>query len=96
MYQYVIIAHDGNDAEAPERRKKVRPLHLEGARKLKALNQLVSGGAILNLKGEMCGSVMIVQFDTEEAFRQWYAQEPYITQGVWKVIEVKPFKVADL
>lgn len=96
MLQYVIIAEDGHDAEAPERRKQVRPIHLEGARKLKANNQFVLGGAILDDAGNMKGSVMIVQFETEAEFRDWYSQEPYITQGVWKVIEVKPFRVADV
>lgn len=96
MLQYVIIAEDGRDAEAPERRKQVRPLHLEGARKLKANNQFVVGGAILDDSGNMKGSVMIVQFETEAEFRDWYSQEPYITQGVWKAIQVKPFRVADV
>jgi uncharacterized protein YciI len=44
----------------------------------------------------MTGSVMIVQFNTEEEFNQWYAEEPYIAKGVWKHIEVKPFRVADV
>lgn len=96
MLQYVVIAYDGKDVAAPERRKQVRPLHLQGARKLKANQQLVSGGAILDLKGEMCGSVMILQFESEDAFQDWYRHEPYITQGVWQVIEVKPFRVADI
>lgn len=96
MLQYVIIAEDGKDAEAPERRQKTRPFHLEGARKLKARNQFVIGGAILNDAGEMKGSVMILQFNTEAEFAEWYRQEPYITEGVWKVIEVKPFRVADV
>lgn len=96
MLQYLIIAEDGKDAEAPERRKKTRPFHLEGARKLKEKNQYISGGAILDHAGEMRGSVMILQFNTEEEFKDWYRQEPYITEGVWKVIEVKPFRVADV
>ncbi len=96
MQQYVIIAQDGRDEQAPERRKEVRPLHLEGARKLKANGQFVIGGATLNEQGGMTGSVMIVQFETEDQFKEWYANEPYITKGVWKVIEIKHFKVADV
>lgn len=96
MQQYVIIAQDGRDEEAPERRKAIRPLHLEGARKLKANGQFVIGGATLNEQGGMTGSVMILQFETEEQFKEWYANEPYITQGVWKAIEIKHFRVADV
>jgi uncharacterized protein YciI len=96
MKQYVIIAYDGNDSDAPDRRKTIRPLHLEGARKLKAENQFVIGGAILNEAEQMTGSVMIVQFETDAEFQAWYKQEPYIKNGVWKTIEVKPFRVADV
>ena len=96
MQQYVIIAQDGRDEAAPERRKEIRPLHLEGARKLKANGNFVIGGATLNEQGGMTGSVMILQFETEEQFKEWYANEPYITQGVWKAIEIKHFRVADV
>lgn len=96
MKQYVIIARDGNDKDALDRRMNTRPVHLAGARQLKANNQFILGGAMLNDAGQMEGSVMIVQFETEEQFRHWYNNEPYITTGVWKSIEVKPFKVADV
>lgn len=96
MIQYVIIAQDGKDEQALERRKKVRPTHLAGARKLKDNNNFVFGGAMLDEEGNMRGSVMVVQFDTEEDFKKWYSQEPYITEGVWKVIETRYFRVADV
>ena len=96
MKQYVIIARDGNDEKAPDRRMEVRPVHLAGAAKLKASNNFVIGGAMLNDAGQMEGSVMILQFETEEQFNDWYKNEPYITGGVWKTIEVKPFRIANI
>ena len=96
MQQYVIIAQDGKDEEAIDRRKEVRPLHLAGAKKMKEKNNLIIGGAILDDAGNMRGSVMMVQFETEDEFKNWYANEPYITEGVWKVIEVKRFRVAEV
>lgn len=96
MKQYVIIAQDGNDEAALERRQTVRPVHLAGAKKLKDNNNFVLGGAMLDEEGNMRGSVMIVQFETTEEFQHWYNNEPYITGGVWKNIEVKPFKVANV
>lgn len=96
MKQYVIIAEDGKDDESLERRKNVRPVHLAGARKLKENNNFVVGGAMLDNEGNMRGSVMIVQFETQEEFQKWYDNEPYITSGVWKTIEVKPFRVAEV
>jgi uncharacterized protein len=96
MQQYVIIAQDGTDEDALERRTQVRPFHLAGAKKLKEQNNFVFGGATLDEDGKMRGSIMIVQFETKEEFDHWYANEPYIKEGVWKTIEVKPFRVADV
>jgi len=94
--QYLIIANDGKDDEALDRRKEVRPLHLAGAKKIKEKNNFVIGGAMLDDDGNMRGSIMIVQFETQDDFQNWYNNEPYITQGVWRTIEVKPFRVADV
>lgn len=96
MKQYVIIAKDGTDEQALERRQNSRPVHLAGAKKLKDNNNFVLGGAMLDDDGNMRGSVMIVQFETAEDFQHWYDNEPYITGGVWQTIEVKPFKVANI
>ena len=96
MKQYLIIAQDGKDGEALNRRKEVRPLHLAGAKKLKENNNLVIGGAMLDDEGNMRGSIMIVQFETQDEFQKWYDNEPYITGGVWREVEVKPFRVADV
>ena len=96
MKQYIIIARDGTDDQALNRRMNTRPSHLAGAARLKENNNFVIGGAMLNEAGKMEGSVMIVQFETEDQFTNWYNNEPYITGGVWKIIEVKPFKVAEV
>lgn len=96
MTQYLIIAHDGTDALALERRMKVRPVHFEGARQLKETNNYITGGAILDEKGNMAGSMMLLQFETEDELKSWMAREPYITGNVWQSIEVKPFRVATL
>ena len=94
--QYLIIANDGKDNGALDRRKEVRPLHLAGAKKLKENGNFVIGGAMLDDENNMRGSIMIVQFETQDDFQRWYDNEPYITQGVWKTIEVKPFRVAEV
>ncbi len=96
MLQFAIIARDGIDENAQDRRLNVRPLHLDGAKKLKENNQLVLGGALLDESGNMRGSIMIVQFETEEEFKAYLENEPYVKDGVWKDIEVKPFKVANV
>jgi uncharacterized protein YciI len=74
----------------------IRPHHLDGARELKASGNFIIGGAMLNDEGKMIGSVMILQFETEEELQAWQQSEPYITQGVWETVDIKPFKVADV
>lgn len=96
MKQYLIIAQDGIDDGALDRRKEVRPLHLAGAKKLKENNNFVIGGAMLDDNDNMRGSIMIVQFESQEDFQTWYDNEPYITGGVWREIEVKLFRVAEV
>jgi uncharacterized protein YciI len=44
----------------------------------------------------MTGSMMVVQFETEDELVLWMRHEPYINGNVWQSIEVKPFKVADV
>ena len=96
MNQYLITAHDGTDENALERRMSVRPLHLEGAKKLKENGNFITGGAMLNDEGKMIGSTMILQFENPEELQNWIDSEPYIQQGVWDKFEVKSFRVANI
>jgi uncharacterized protein YciI len=96
MQQYLIIARDGSDPEALERRMKARSSHFEGARELKLHGQFIIAGAILDDSGKTNGSMMLVQFESEDDLLDWMRNEPYINGNVWESIEVKPFKVADI
>ncbi len=96
MNQYVITAYDYQDEGALERRMAVRPHHLEGAKTLKERGHYITGGAILNTDGKMAGSVMILQFESEEELEAWQQSEPYITQKIWETVDVKPFRVAEV
>ncbi|MDB5016560.1 MAG: hypothetical protein JWQ84_1392 [Mucilaginibacter sp.] len=90
MNQYLITAYDYTDTEALQRRMNVRPHHLDEAKALKESGNYVLGGAILNDEGKMIGSVMILQFETEEGLAAWKQNEPYITQQIWESVDVKP------
>ena len=96
MNQYLVTAYDFTDTEALKRRMDVRPHHLDGARQLKLQGNFILGGAILDEQGRMVGSTMVMQFENDEALEAWKQNEPYITQGVWETVDVKPFKVADV
>jgi uncharacterized protein YciI len=96
MNQYIVTGYDFTDAEALQRRMGVRPHHLDAAAELKKSGNYVLGGAILNDEGKMIGSVMVLQFETEEELDAWKQGEPYITQGIWESVDVKLFKVASM
>jgi uncharacterized protein YciI len=92
--QFVIIARDGTDPEAPTRRQAVRPAHLEGIRPLVERGNILVGGAILDEVGTMVGSVIMADFPTREELDAWLAVDPYVTEGVWQEVEVQPYRAA--
>lgn len=94
MNQYIVTGYDHTDEGALERRMNIRPHHLDGAKALKESGNYVLGGAVLNDEGKMIGSVMVLQFENEDGLEAWKQSEPYITQGIWETVDVKPFKVA--
>lgn len=96
MNQYLITGYDYTDKDALQRRLNVRPHHLDGVKELKEKGNYIVGGAILNDEGKMIGSVMILQFETEEALNSWKQSEPYIIQKIWESVDIKPFRVANI
>lgn len=91
--QYAIIAYDGTDNEALDRRIAVRDAHIATSDRLVASGNGLFGGAILSDDGtSMIGTIKIVEFDTQEEFDAYWATEPYVTGEVWKTYEVVPFK----
>jgi len=94
--QYIVTGYDFTDEGAIQRRLNVRPHHLDFARATKAAGNLIAAAAILNDDGNAVGSVMFLQFDTEEELDAWKSNEPYVTQGVWETVDVKPARVAEL
>ncbi len=91
---YVVHAYDGTDEQALDRRMSVRPMHLDGAQKLKELGHLVIGGALLSPEGKMIGSMMVLDFETDEQLQDWLSWEPYVQNKVWETIDIKPFRQA--
>jgi hypothetical protein len=92
--QWLIIARDGTDAEAPERRMATRPAHLENAAKLQASGHLLIGGALVDDNGRMIGSACVAQFATRAELDAWLRTDPYVTGKVWQDIQIMPYRVA--
>jgi uncharacterized protein YciI len=94
MPQFLVIAHDGTDAEAPARRQAARAAHLEGVRPMVERGEIVAGGALLDEAGGMVGSAVIVDMPDRAAVDAWLARDPYVTGDVWRTVEVRPFRLA--
>src|SRR5882672_7270079 len=89
---FLILGRDGADSEAQGRRQTHRPAHLARGSLLKERGDLVYGGAMLDEDGNMIGSVMVVKFPSREKIEDWLKDEPFIKGGVWKNVEVRPFR----
>src|ERR1700722_16497022 len=96
MPQYVVIAYDGEDADALDRRMAVRQAHLANVAPMVEAGRLKAGGAILDDAGKMIGSVSILDFPDRAELDHWLAPDPYVTGKVWQKIEVMPFRLAVL
>jgi uncharacterized protein YciI len=92
--QFLVIARDGDDADAPARRARVRPAHLDFIQPFVDRGQVLIGGAMLDGSGTMIGSTLLTEFDTREALDEWLRSDPYVTEQVWRSIEVHPFRTA--
>lgn len=94
--QYLILAYDGTDPGALDRRLAVRPRHLEVARAMADAGTLREGGALLDEEGRMVGSMAIVEFADRADLDRWLETDPYVTGGVWQDIQVRPYRRAPL
>jgi len=92
--QFLLIAFDGTDPGALERRMNARPEHFEKIEILKKRGEFLLGGAILDEKEEMTGSMIVYEFPDRNALDESLKKEPYVIYGVWKKIEIKPFRLA--
>ena len=94
--RYVVHAYDHTDANALDRRMQARPAHFDYVRQLKAVGQFILGGALLDPTGKMIGSMLVLDMETEEQFQTYLQTDPYIVQGVWDKVDIKPFRQADV
>ena len=93
---FLLTAYDGTDDQALERRMKVREAHLEKLKVLRRKGEFKFGGAILDEEGNMIGSAIVYEFPDRKALDRALQDEPYYTGGVWKQIEIKPFRLANI
>ncbi len=93
---YAIISED--IADSLERRLSVRPAHIKRLQELQDAGRLILAGPHPAIDSDnpgpagFIGSLIIAEFDSLEAARQWADADPYCDAGVYAKITVKPFK----
>ncbi|MGQ9424661.1 YciI family protein [Gilvimarinus sp. F26214L] len=93
---YAIICEDV--ADSLPLRKQARAAHLERIQKLQDEGRLILAGphpAIdSNDPGEagFTGSLILAEFNDLDEARNWADDDPYVSGGVFRKVEVKPFK----
>ncbi len=93
---YAIYCEDG--AGSLPLRKETRPAHLERLKALQAEGRLLLAGPFPAIDcddpGEagFTGSLIVAEFESLEAARDWVDRDPYRHAGVYAKVTVKPFK----
>ena len=81
-----------------EKRLAVRPQHLARLEQLDAAGRLIVAGAMPKDRNDLAagfyGSTMILDFESREALDAWLEEEPFLKEGIYAHIDVKPFNQA--
>lgn len=94
--QFIVTAWDYKDSDALRRRMDVREEHLSLVVKMKEEGHDLFAAAMINDKGDLIGSTMIMDFDSKEELDRWLEKEPYVTNKVWEDINVQECRIPDL
>lgn len=92
---YAIIGTDAPGSLA--KRRAARPKHLERLNALTEDGRLLLGGPLPAIDSPdpgpagFTGSLIVAEFDSLEAARAWAASDPYVTEGVFAAVDVRPF-----
>lgn len=95
MY-YAIISKDV--ANSLPLRQQARTEHLARLDQLRDEGRLLLAGPFPAIDTEnpgeagFQGSLVVAEFDSLEAAQQWAEADPYVAAGVYKDVEVLPFK----
>ena len=82
---FVIIGYDGPDGAA--KRPAVRPAHLAHLRPLSEAGRVKLAGPFL----DKTGSLIVVEAESTADVWALVARDPYVTEGIFNRVEVKPF-----
>ncbi len=93
---YAIIGEDVPDSL--EKRLAARPPHIERLKALQNDGRLVLAGPFPAIDSNdpgpagMTGSLIVAEFPSLEDARRWAESDPYVAEGVFGRVTVKPFR----
>lgn len=91
--QFMLIAYDGTDEGALDRRLAARDAHIALGDTLVAEGHMLFGTAILDENDRMSGSMLVLDYPSRAALDAWLEIEPYVVQKVWKTVRVEQVRV---
>ena len=87
--QFVVVAYDGTDEKALERRFAVRKEHLKEADEMFAAGLWLFAAGLLDDVGKMIGSMIVCDFPSREELQsRWLDKEPYMIGRVWEKVDI--------
>lgn len=93
---YVFVGRDR--AGSLEARMRVRPAHLDRVRQLADQGRIVVAGPFPAVDSAdpgpagFTGSLIVAEFGSLEDAQAWIAGDPYVTEGVFEHVDVRPFR----
>jgi uncharacterized protein YciI len=93
---YAIFGQDVEDSLPL--RQSARPAHLERLDILQAEGRLLLAGPFPAVDANdpgaagFSGSLIVAEFESLQAAKDWAAADPYVAAGVYAQVEVRPFK----
>lgn len=91
MALFLILGLDGEETQT--KRTELMEPHCAGLRELQKEGRLHTVGPLKRSENsdELAGSVIIVDFENQQAVEEWFAIEPYNVGGVYQDIKILPF-----
>jgi uncharacterized protein YciI len=95
---YAIWAED--QADSRDKRAAARPAHVARLEQLKREGRLLLAGPLPAIDAEdpgaagFTGSLVVAEFASLQAVRDWADADPYVSAGVYARVTVKPFRKA--
>lgn len=92
---YAIVGEDVPGSQ--QKRAAARPAHLARIRELADAGRIVLAGPFPAIDSPdpgpagMTGSLIVGEFESLEAAQAWIDADPYVTEGVFARVTVRPF-----